>query len=158
MSCCDEHGSNPQSLTKWDQRPPWWNKVYTSKLQPPHRSPNERTWNKVALSPRRCAHAHVLPDHGDTRATLRSVDQCMWAGPWWTRHFLSAGAMEEKAKREDGNSPKSDRVTLKKEIGLLTACAIIIGEWVLPSYVYHVVCLFFLRRTESNKKRVTMTL
>lgn len=36
--------------------------------------------------------------------------------------------MEEKAKREDGNSPKSDRVTLKKEIGLLTACAIIIGE------------------------------
>lgn len=36
--------------------------------------------------------------------------------------------MEEKAKREDGSSSKSDRVALKKEIGLLTACAIIIGE------------------------------
>lgn len=37
--------------------------------------------------------------------------------------------MEETAKRDDGSSSKSDRVALKKEIGLLTACAIIIGEW-----------------------------
>ncbi|CAG03076.1 unnamed protein product, partial [Tetraodon nigroviridis] len=36
--------------------------------------------------------------------------------------------MEDKAKREDGSSSKSDRVALKKEIGLLTACAIIIGN------------------------------
>lgn len=41
---------------------------------------------------------------------------------------LQAGPMEETAKREDGSSSKSDRVALKKEIGLLTACAIIIGE------------------------------
>lgn len=58
----------------------------------------------------------------------------MRAGPGldWT-HSLQAGAMEEKAKREDGSSSKNDRVALKKEIGLLTACAIIIGEWRLPS-------------------------
>lgn len=50
-------------------------------------------------------------------------------------HSLQAGAMEETAKREDGSSSKSDRVALKKEIGLLTACAIIIGEWgVLSSW------------------------
>lgn len=47
--------------------------------------------------------------------------------------------MEEQAKREDGSSSKSDRVALKKEIGLLTACAIIIGEWGLPSWGWHAV-------------------
>ncbi|KAJ4947165.1 hypothetical protein JOQ06_009206 [Pogonophryne albipinna] len=37
--------------------------------------------------------------------------------------------MEDKEKRKkDTNSFKSDRVTLKKEIGLLSACAIIIGN------------------------------
>lgn len=39
--------------------------------------------------------------------------------------------MEDKERRqEDTNSSHSDRVTLKKEIGLLSACAIIIGECV----------------------------
>lgn len=39
--------------------------------------------------------------------------------------------MEDKEKKKkDKNSPNSDRVTLKKEIGLLSACAIIIGEYV----------------------------
>lgn len=38
--------------------------------------------------------------------------------------------MDDKEKREkDENSNKSDKVTLKKEIGLLSACAIIIGEY-----------------------------
>lgn len=41
---------------------------------------------------------------------------------------VEAEAMEGAAKREDGGSSTSDRVVLKKEIGLLTACAIIIGE------------------------------
>ncbi|XP_047436468.1 asc-type amino acid transporter 1-like [Mugil cephalus] len=37
--------------------------------------------------------------------------------------------MEDKKKRkENENSSKSDRVTLKKEIGLLSACAIIVGN------------------------------
>jgi len=36
--------------------------------------------------------------------------------------------MDDKEKRKDENSVKSDKVTLKKEIGLLSACAIIIGE------------------------------
>lgn len=31
-------------------------------------------------------------------------------------------------KRKDTNDSGNDRVTLKKEIGLLSACAIIIGE------------------------------
>lgn len=39
--------------------------------------------------------------------------------------------MEDKEKKKkDKNSSNSDRVTLKKEIGLLSACAIIIGECV----------------------------
>lgn len=38
--------------------------------------------------------------------------------------------MEDKEKRrKDENSSNNDRVTLKKEIGLLSACAIIIGEY-----------------------------
>ncbi|XP_068595879.1 asc-type amino acid transporter 1 [Brachionichthys hirsutus] len=36
--------------------------------------------------------------------------------------------MEDKVKRRKDQSPQSDRVTLKKEIGLLSACAIIIGN------------------------------
>lgn len=37
--------------------------------------------------------------------------------------------MEEKTRRrkDDSNSDNSGKVTLKKEIGLLSACAIIIG-------------------------------
>ncbi|KAG7236954.1 hypothetical protein INR49_032961 [Caranx melampygus] len=35
---------------------------------------------------------------------------------------------DKEKKKKDKNSPKSDRVTLKKEIGLLSACAIIIGN------------------------------
>lgn len=38
--------------------------------------------------------------------------------------------MEDKEKKKDIKSSDSDRVTLKKEIGLLSACAIIIGECV----------------------------
>lgn len=39
--------------------------------------------------------------------------------------------MEDKKKRKKNeDSSNSDRVTLKKEIGLLSACAIIIGECV----------------------------
>lgn len=39
--------------------------------------------------------------------------------------------MEDKKKRKKNEDPSnSDRVTLKKEIGLLSACAIIIGECV----------------------------
>lgn len=39
--------------------------------------------------------------------------------------------MEDKEKKKkDKKSSNSDRVTLKKEIGLLSACAIIIGECV----------------------------
>lgn len=46
------------------------------------------------------------------------------------KHSCKTEAMEDKEKRKkDGNSSKSDRVTLKKEIGLLSACAIIIGEY-----------------------------
>ncbi|KAK2853473.1 hypothetical protein Q5P01_006134 [Channa striata] len=36
--------------------------------------------------------------------------------------------MEDKEKKKDRDSSGSDRVTLKKEIGLLSACAIIIGN------------------------------
>ena len=47
--------------------------------------------------------------------------------------------MEDKEKRKkDTNSSKSDRVTLKKEIGLLSACAIIIGECVTAFVLKHV--------------------
>lgn len=38
--------------------------------------------------------------------------------------------MEDKKKRKKNEDSGSDRVTLKKEIGLLSACAIIIGECV----------------------------
>lgn len=47
------------------------------------------------------------------------------------KHICKAEAMEDKEKKKkDKNSSNSDRVTLKKEIGLLSACAIIIGECV----------------------------
>lgn len=69
-------------------------------------------------------------------------------------HFLQAGAMEDKAKREDGSSPKSERVALKKEIGLLTACAIIIGESGLPSWGCHAVVR---GRKGPAQNRVTLT-
>ncbi|XP_022069736.1 LOW QUALITY PROTEIN: solute carrier family 7 member 10a [Acanthochromis polyacanthus] len=42
--------------------------------------------------------------------------------------FVKADEMQDKKKKKDENSSKSDRVTLKKEIGLLSACAIIIGN------------------------------
>lgn len=63
-------------------------------------------------------------------------------GPWFSlqyldrteagrKHICTARAMEDKEKKKkDKNSSNSDRVTLKKEIGLLSACAIIIGECV----------------------------
>uniref|UniRef100_A0AAV2LRK1 Asc-type amino acid transporter 1 n=1 Tax=Knipowitschia caucasica TaxID=637954 RepID=A0AAV2LRK1_KNICA len=38
------------------------------------------------------------------------------------------GQMEDTEKRRDTDASKGDRVTLKKEIGLLSACAIIIGN------------------------------
>lgn len=45
------------------------------------------------------------------------------------KHFAKAEEMEDKEKKEKDKDPsKSDRVTLKKEIGLMSACAIIIGE------------------------------
>lgn len=45
------------------------------------------------------------------------------------KHFFTAEEMGDKEKKKkDTNSSGSDRVTLKKEIGLLSACAIIIGE------------------------------
>lgn len=48
--------------------------------------------------------------------------------------------MEDKERRqEDTNSSLSDRVTLKKEIGLLSACAIIIGECV-TAFALHYSC------------------
>lgn len=41
----------------------------------------------------------------------------------------SEGEMDDKKKRKkDENAKSDDKVTLKKEIGLLSACAIIIGE------------------------------
>lgn len=50
--------------------------------------------------------------------------------------------MEDKEKRKkDKNSSSSDRVTLKKEIGLLSACAIIIGECVTAFFFLNVVLL-----------------
>ena len=46
-------------------------------------------------------------------------------------YICKAEEMEDKEKKKkDKNSSKNDRVTLKKEIGLLSACAIIIGECV----------------------------
>ncbi|KAF3833115.1 hypothetical protein F7725_026780 [Dissostichus mawsoni] len=54
-----------------------------------------------------------------------------WTGPRRAgrKHTCKAEEMEDKEKRKkDTNSSKSDRVTLKKEIGLLSACAIIIGN------------------------------
>lgn len=56
--------------------------------------------------------------------------------------------MEDKEKRKkDKNSSNSDRVTLKKEIGLLSACAIIIGEC-LTAFVLN--CEFLKRRGEVS--------
>lgn len=56
---------------------------------------------------------------------LHSVDR-IEAG---RTHIAKAEEMGDKEKRKkDKNSSGSDRVTLKKEIGLLSACAIIIGE------------------------------
>lgn len=47
------------------------------------------------------------------------------------KHTDKAEAMVDKEeKKKDKESSKSDGVTLKKEIGLLSACAIIIGECV----------------------------
>lgn len=47
------------------------------------------------------------------------------------KYIHKAEAMEDKEKRKkDEKSSKNDRVALKKEIGLLSACAIIIGECV----------------------------
>lgn len=64
------------------------------------------------------------------------------SGAWFSRKHLDrteairkpickAEEMEDKKKRKKNeDSSNSDRVTLKKEIGLLSACAIIIGEFV----------------------------
>lgn len=57
--------------------------------------------------------------------------------------------MEDKEKKKkDKNSSESDRVTLKKEIGLLSACAIIIGES-LTAFVSHVV---FMKSEEPQRE------
>lgn len=52
-------------------------------------------------------------------------------------HTSEAEEMGDKRrKKKEQDSSKSDRVTLKKEIGLLSACAIIIGEC-LTAFVWN---------------------
>lgn len=51
------------------------------------------------------------------------------------RNIHKAEAMGNKAREKDKDASKSDRVTLKKEIGLLTACAIIIGECLIACFL-----------------------
>lgn len=64
------------------------------------------------------------------------------------KHIEKAEAMEDKEKRKkDKKSSSSDRVTLKKQIGLLSACAIIIGECVTA---FVLKCAFMKRRGEVN--------
>lgn len=42
------------------------------------------------------------------------------------------GVRDRMLEPSDGNAKAEERVTLKKEIGLMSACAIIIGEWMKP--------------------------
>ena len=97
------------------------------------------TWRQVAARLERRAHAHVL-----LRSSVRCCRVDPESGAWFSvqyldrteagaRHICKAEEMEDnenETEKRDKNSPKSDRVTLKKEIGLLSACAIIIGECV----------------------------
>lgn len=46
--------------------------------------------------------------------------------------------MDVKEDRRKDENANEDKVTLKKEIGLMSACAIIIGECVAVSVVYDV--------------------
>lgn len=76
---------------------------------------------------------------------------CRERGAWFSLHNLDrteagrkhtdeAEAMEDtERKKKDKNSSKDDRVTLKKEIGLLSACAIIIGECLTAYTILHAV-------------------
>lgn len=81
------------------------------------------------------AHAPVL-----LRASVDIIRSSPGSGAWFSLQYLdrteagrncTSEEMEDKEKKKkDKNSSNSDRVTLKKEIGLLSACAIIIGECV----------------------------
>lgn len=55
----------------------------------------------------------------------------IWTGPGRQEEM---GDNEKEKKQK--SSASSDRVTLKKEIGLLSACAIIIGEF-LTAFVFN---------------------
>lgn len=64
------------------------------------------------------------------RGAERGSVSRIWTGPRRAgSSTFKAEAMEDK-EREKKDKNSSDRVTLKKEIGLLSACAIIIGECV----------------------------
>lgn len=80
------------------------------------------------------AHARVLS------SSVVNYKGCPGSGAWFSlqyldrteaarKHTCEAEEMDKEKKKRDKKSSKSDRVTLKKEIGLLSACAIIIGEW-----------------------------
>lgn len=68
--------------------------------------------------------------------------------------------MEDKKKRKKNeDSSNSDRVTLKKEIGLLSACAIIIGEcvtaFVIRAQLTESVSKWWILRQGKNWGNVT---
>lgn len=87
------------------------------------------------------------------------------SGAWLSLQYLDrtevgrkrsqqAEAMDDKEKRKkDKNSSSSDRVTLKKEIGLLSACAIIIGECVKAFLFYFInlSCLFMKSASDARE-------
>lgn len=69
---------------------------------------------------------------------------------WFSVHYLSwsprrrgsafhrTEEMDDKEERRKDENANEDKVTLKKEIGLMSACAIIIGECVAVSVIYDV--------------------
>lgn len=63
----------------------------------------------------------------------------------------SAADGRKKKKKEKEESSVPERVTLKKEIGLLSACTIIIGELQLPDTAAATLCRFSRQQPTDEK-------
>lgn len=63
----------------------------------------------------------------------------------------NGSAADGRKKRKKKESSVPERVTLKKEIGLLSACTIIIGEMQLSATVAATLCRFSQQQPSEGK-------